>query len=146
MPAIKSGPASVNRHGLILNQQDSIKKPTAAGTKPSVNITSTVRRASQRTCNNVNLAAIPTIVIEDENCQEPKNNVKSKRGKRTIAAERDQLATIPTIVIEDENCQDPSGVTKNNLKAKRGKRSLTAERDRSSPLSVKVLRRCQNKM
>lgn len=53
-----------------------------------------------------------------------------------------KLSSVPPIV-EDENCQDVLQLKKNNLKVKRGKRSLTAERDRSSPLSVKVLRRCQ---
>lgn len=76
----------------MLTQQDGIKNATVSTPKTTVKISASVRRCSQRKCN-LKLSPVAP-VMEDENVEEvsqvKKSNLKARRSKRSLTAERDR--------------------------------------------------------
>lgn len=87
-------------------------KPTSLDSIRTTNIT----RSSQRRCN-VKLSSVKPIV-EDENCQTKKSNLKAKRGKRSLATERERSNPLGVKVLRRCHTQNVVTVKQNDTSAR----------------------------
>lgn len=111
MPAIstKQKITYVNRNNGGVTNTSHVNSITSA--------TPTVRRCSQRKCN-IKLATVSPSSVEDENIQETpgkKTQLKAKRSKRSLTAERERSNPINIKVLRRCHTQNVDNTTKNIL-------------------------------